>query len=146
MLALLALLDTILAAITVRALRRTGLGRSAALRAGIPLLWPFNALHAAEIVQCRVVDGVPRLAVARDLLGELVFMTTLRPMIYDAVNSGRADAEAGLLHALAETSSLASFLRSPPSGGAGTFCPRCGTSYERGRTECSDCAVELLAG
>lgn len=139
-------LDIALAAITYRALRRTGVDRRAALRCCAALLWPFDAVRAAEILQARVVAGVPRLAVAMDLVGKDQFMKHFRPVIYDMLTDGQPVGEFALIEEMIEPAVLASFVNRPPSERAGAaFCPRCGTSYQRGPLECSDCGVRLLA-
>jgi hypothetical protein len=120
-------------------LRRLGAsGRSAAV-ASVKLLNPFAVQRAAEVVCARIVADVPALAVAYELLGDEEFVRAFRPMLYDALHGGSADAVAILTPLVAE-GHLASLLQTPPPGLAGgAFCPRCESQFARGAGFCSDC-------
>ena len=141
-----------LAIVTAGALRDLGAGWRVAFRVSAPLLSPFSAMRAAEVVTEAALGSVPTLARVAALLGEGEFSGWLRPHAYDAVHS-RADAQsrAAVASAVAALPRdvLAAALAVPAAeageDAVGTYCPRCATGYERAATTCSSCAGVALA-
>jgi hypothetical protein len=137
-------LATLQAMLAYRALRRGGATRRDARRASVRLVWPFDAVRAAEIVQAQVVSGAPRFAVARELLGAQEFLHAFRPFIYDMSLEASRDDETALIREMFSAEMLASVIHEPPRDApASAFCPRCATSYANSASECFDCGVAL---
>jgi hypothetical protein len=135
-------------------LRMSGVPRRAALGKCAPLLSPFTAARAAEIVVAHALDGLSPAAQMGALLDRQRFDAWLRPWAYDEMNGRRAHDKAE-----ARTRGLASSLPAPllarivsevPADGgddsASSYCPRCGSRYYQHVAVCSECSdVPLLA-
>lgn len=133
---------------TLRALREMHVDWRVAARVAAPLLWPFTAPRAAEIVLEHAVAGAPPLAVARQLLGDAGFATWVRPQAYDALAAGTtADGHGSALLTVVGRPALAAIVRTPPTGcGSGEcYCARCGRVYRSGTALCADCGGVSLS-
>jgi hypothetical protein len=134
-------LCAMLATLTCVAMRRAGAVPRDAVRRSLKVLWPFTAPRAGELVQAQVVSGVPPLAALHTLLGETAFVTSVRPLIFDALKGNGT----GALDQLYDRVRLAAFVQHPPPGSeASAFCPRCAHVFRRDVTRCSDCDEPLL--
>jgi hypothetical protein len=119
---------------------RTALKRSA------PLLSPFSAVRAPEVVLGAALDPLHPLARIAVLLGETELRAWLRPYAYDALHgragdpladpSGVATLVSDLPRSVLERASAAS----PPNASAEAYCPRCGRTYRADVETCSECA------
>ncbi|HEY9226505.1 MAG TPA: hypothetical protein VIP11_07665 [Gemmatimonadaceae bacterium] len=128
------------ATVAWRALRRLGDTNAVALRRTLPLLSPFGAPRACEVVQTRILTGLPPLVVAHLLLGEEALLREMRPELYDIARDERST----WLDSMGITERVHAFTAQPAdSAWRGSFCPRCGTSFHDGFAECSGCEIEL---
>lgn len=140
-------LSLVQAVVTWLTLRDAGASRRSALHLAFPLLWPFTALRAPEIVEARVVDGVPRMPLLQALLGQRELLRIIRPKVYDLLAGDVRDAEATALLEMCGRETLAAFIREAPAHSADeAWCPRCATLYRAEVSACSDCSVALSAG
>ena len=113
----------------------------AALGWSFPYLSPFAAPRGAEALLEEAVRDMPPAIVTSALLPADAFRLWVRPIVYDASNSG--DVDRRLLEGL-NLKELRAELAHPPSG-QGLWCPRCGATFVHGDS-CSACGVELVAG
>ena len=126
----------------LRALRKLDLDWRSAMRAAAPLLWPFAAPRAAEIVLEHAAAGAAPLAIARRLLGEAGFAAWVRPRAYDALaTSTTADGLGVALLTLVGRPALAAIVGAAPAscGSGECYCARCGRVYRSGTALCADC-------
>jgi hypothetical protein len=126
---------------TLRALTRLGCGWHDAARTAAPLLWPFSAPHAYEVVLAHAVAGAPPLLVARRLLGVAGFGSWIRPQAYDALRGDVRSSDATTLATLIGPSDLAAIVSSPPAhcGAGECYCRRCARVYRAGTDACAEC-------
>lgn len=127
------------ALVSAAALWRMGVAARPAMRAALPILSPFTAPRAPEIVLSRALEGVAFTDALRALLPADDYAEWLRPVAYDAARGGGA----GLLPA----AEAAAILQRPPSGSfAGdAYCARCGRVYLPTATDCRACeGLELM--
>jgi hypothetical protein len=113
-----------------------------AARLAAPLLWPFGAPRAAEVVLEQAIAGAPPLMVARRLLGAAGFATWIRPQAYDALRGeGSAREFTAALSALVGRPGLATIVQTPPANcEAGEYyCVRCARVYQAGTAICAEC-------
>ena len=129
------------------AFRRIGATRGRALLASAKFCWPFTAPRAAEAVMHRVADGVPPLVLLHELLPTDAFVAFARPLLFDSLVRGERSPDIATLRAHLGESASARIVRQPPAVRDGdAYCPRCGASFYRTATRCSDCAeVDLVA-
>jgi hypothetical protein len=123
-------------------LRKLGHARRQATRIAAPLLSPFAAPRAAEVLLEHAVAGTPMLVLARTLLGVDSFASWIRPQAHDALRSdGTANARADALIALIGRPGLAAIVGRPPArlGVSECYCERCARVYRLGTTTCADC-------
>jgi hypothetical protein len=129
-------------------LRRLGQPWRPATRIAAPLLWPFSAPRAAEVVLEHAIAGAPPLTVARRLLRAAAFASWIRPQAYDALRGDGSTREgvSGLL-TLVGRSVLTAIVQAPPADcepGEG-YCARCARMYRAGTATCAHCqAVTLI--
>ena len=136
-------------------LRMSGLPARAALRKSAPLLSPFTAARAAEIVVARALDGLTPAARMAALLGGQRFAAWLRPWAYDEMNGRRVhdktEASTRGVASSVPAPLLARIVTDVPTDGgddaaASSYCPRCGSRYYQHVAVCSECSeVQLLA-
>ncbi|HJQ19186.1 MAG TPA: hypothetical protein VJ867_02485, partial [Gemmatimonadaceae bacterium] len=123
------------AAVAWIALMRAGAASRRAAGIAVRLLWPFNAQRAAQLVNEQIAAGAPATVAARALLGDEGYLHAMRPAVFDAIaGAGSTD-----LLALYSRAELTSFLDRPIQSDGEPFCPRCGTIYRAGITQCADC-------
>lgn len=123
------------------ALWRMGVPARTAAGDALPLLSPFAAPRAPEVVLARALEGVPFTDLLRALLGAEGYAEWARPVAYDGA---RGRAEAG---ALLPAGEAAAILGRPPTGAlAGdVYCARCGRVYLPAATACRACeGAELV--
>jgi hypothetical protein len=130
-------------------LRMSGVPRRTALRKCGPLLSPFTAARAAEIVTADALDGLSPAAQMGALLDGRRFATWLRPWAFDEVNGrqvhDKAEARARRLASSLPAPLLTRIVTSVPTDGGddsavGSYCPRCGSRYYRHVVLCSECS------
>jgi hypothetical protein len=133
----------------------SGVPRRNALRKCFPLVSPFSAARAAELVVGEALGELPPAAQLAALLDRQAFAAWLRPWAYDEVHARQADGPVAarireMIAALPQ-SVLSGAIATIPSDGYGdtssSYCPRCGHWYFQHVAECSECAdVSLLPG
>jgi hypothetical protein len=116
------------------ALWRMGEPTNVALKDALPILNPFTAPRAPEIVLSRALEGVAFVDAVRSLLPADAFAEWLRPVAYDAAR-GRDGTH------LLPAEEAAAILRHHPSGlfAGDTYCARCGRVYLPTATGCRAC-------
>jgi hypothetical protein len=136
-------------------LRMSGMRGRSAIRMSLPLVSPFSAARAAEVVVGAALDGLSPAAQLATLLSAQRFAAWLRPWAYDEMHArhadGPVDAHARMVIAALPAPVLAGAIANIPSdgndGASSSYCPRCGRRYYRHVAECSECAdVALLPG
>ena len=144
-----------LAATCFVVLRMSGVPRRNAIRKCAPLVSPFGAARAAEVVVIEALEGLSAAAQLAALLDAERFAAWLRPWAYDELHARRAgnaaDARVRNIVAALPPSLLSDAIATIPADGdvesASSYCPRCGHWYYQHVAECSECAnVALLAG
>ncbi|HET7583770.1 MAG TPA: hypothetical protein VFK13_02625 [Gemmatimonadaceae bacterium] len=136
------------ALVAATALRMLGTPPREALRLAAPLLSPFSAPRAVEVVLRRTTVGLSRFAVARHVLGDDAFRSWIRPAAYDFCHSpGDAGATAHEMARAVGHEALRSVVASPPDGvhADECYCPRCGAVYRGDIATCSRCEELPLA-
>jgi hypothetical protein len=125
-------------------LRWLGMKRWDAIRTSLPLLSPFTAPRACELVIAAAVRDLDPLARIAALFGQPRFLYWIRPWAYDVLHgrSGDADTVAELVRALPRPV-LEQAVRVPPSEDA-QYCPRCARTYREDSTTCADCNALAL--
>jgi hypothetical protein len=127
-------------------LRWLGMKRGEAFRASLPLLSPFTAPRACEVVIAAAVRDLDPLVRIAALFGQARFLHWIRPWAYDVLHarSGEADTVTSLVRAMPR-SVLEQVVRVPPAEDAHRYCPRCARSYRDDITICHDCdALSLV--
>src|SRR5688500_6363557 len=131
-------------------LRWLGMTRGASVRATLPLLSPFTAPRACEIVLAAAVRELAPLAQVAAFFGEPRFLQWIRPQAYDVLHdrsdevSGELDSVAALVAALPRPV-LERALTAPRSEERGVrYCPRCARTYREGIPTCYECDALAL--
>ena len=146
------LLTTSAALFTVSALGTLAIPFRQALRMAAPLLSPFTAPRAAELVTTTAVGPLHSLAPVAALLGDERFLAWLRPWAYDELASRPAGPEtedgrvAALVRELPRSlleRAIAPATREAPDDGA-RYCPRCTRTYREAVDRCSNCEDLVL--
>ena len=141
----------VMALLAMLGLRWLGAARSASIRATLPLLSPFTAPRACELVLAAAVRDLDPLAQIAALYGETRFLMWIRPWAYDQLH-GRRDATG------TDSYVIAVLVRTLPrlvleravQGAPGTetgahYCPRCARTYRDDILTCHDCdALSLV--
>lgn len=140
------------ALLTLRSLWSLGLRGAGAWGVVLPLLVPFSASRAPELVIGEALRGVAPLARVAALLGDARFLAWLRPWAFDALH-GRAPRSAPdallagaarlLPRPLLERATRLTTLDDPDDGAR--VCPRCARTYDGGAGSCADCDDVPLA-
>jgi hypothetical protein len=143
--------------ITANALRDACVPCREAARRALPLLSPFSASRAPELLLEAALSGVPPIVALRALLGERAFLEWLRPMAFDALASERGSARpredahvkesllASVPHSLLVAAVAApNRSRSRDDRGAAErelerYCARCGRTFRQTASACTDC-------
>jgi hypothetical protein len=136
---LLALATAVAASCVVR---RLGQPWRRATRIAAPLLWPFSAPRAAEVVLEHAIAGAPPLMVARRLLGAAAFASWIRPQAYDALRGeGSTHEGAAAVLTLVGRPGLAAIVQTPPANCEPdeAYCARCARVYRAGTATCAHC-------
>jgi hypothetical protein len=131
-------------------MRWLGMTRGSSMRATLPLLSPFTAPRASELVVAAALRDLDPLARIAALFGEARFLLWIRPWAYDELH-GRRDARAesetiaSLVHTLPRVV-LERAVQNPPSTErAVRYCPRCARTYRDEISTCHDCdALSLV--
>jgi hypothetical protein len=134
-------------------LRMSGVPGRNALRKCFPLVSPFSAARAAEVVLGDALEGLSPAAQLATLLDQQAFAAWLRPWAYDEVHARRADGPVAArirdMIAGLPAPVLSRVIATVPSDGDGdtssSYCPRCGHWYYQYVADCSECVnVALL--
>lgn len=128
-----------LTAASAIALGRLGIPRRKAVRDAAPLLSPFAAARAAELVMERALVGAGQLAVVEALLPAESFAAWIRPRAYDLARGGVPDPELEALHPRSHWDAAAAAVPAGRAGRDPAYCPRCGAWYRYARATCADC-------
>jgi hypothetical protein len=134
-------LSTVTAIVVACTMRSSGRSWRRAMRIAAPLLYPFSAPRAAELVLGYAVAGTAPLMVARSLLGATAFAAWVRPHAYDAMQGGALTQDPRGLVALIGQSGLAKIVGTPPAlcATGERYCPRCARVYRADTTACPEC-------
>lgn len=131
-------------------LRWLGIARGSAIRAATPLLFPFTAPRACELVIAAALRDLTADARVAALLGEKRFLRWIRPSAYDALHGGlRPEDEASAVGELVRTlprTLIERAVQSPAGSEEGRYCPRCARSYRGDAPGCYDCGGLALEG
>jgi hypothetical protein len=133
--------STAAALVSAVGLWRMGIAPRTAIADALPLLSPFAAPRAPEVVLARALEGVAFTGVLRALLGPEAYAEWARPVAYDGAR-GRADAGA-----LLPAGEAAAVLGRPPAGtlAGDVYCARCGRVYLPAAAACRACeGAELV--
>lgn len=135
------LLSIVTAIVVACAMRSRGRSWRRAMRIAAPLLYPFSAPRAAELVLGHTVAGAAPLMVARSLLGAAAFASWVRPRAYDALQGGALMQDPGGLVASVGQSGLAQIVATPPAhcGTGERYCARCARVYRADIATCPEC-------
>jgi len=133
-------------------LRMSGVSGRNALRKCFPLLSPFSAARAAEVVVGDALEGLSPAARMAALLDPQAFAVWLRPWAYDEVHARQADGPAAarirdMIAALPPLvlSGVIATIPSDDNGDVGSsYCPRCGHWYYQHVAACSECVNVAL--
>jgi hypothetical protein len=126
-------------------LRWLGMKRREVLRTSLPLLSPFTAPRACELVTAAAVRDLDPLARTAAVFGESRFLLWIRPWAYDELHArpGELDTVAALVRSLPRTV-LEQAVRIPPAESAHRYCPRCARTYRDEITTCHECDALAL--
>jgi hypothetical protein len=145
--------SVVMALLAMLGLRWLGVARTASIRATLPLVSPFTAPRACELVLAASVRDLAPLAQIAALFGEGRFLRWIRPAAYDVLHGrsqdiGRESSPATVLVAALPRPVLKRALNDSPSDEVGVrHCPRCARSYREDIATCHDCdALALVAG
>ena len=139
-----------MALLAMLGLRCVGVARAASIRATVPLLSPFTAPRACELVVAASVRDLSPLAQIAALFGAARFLRWIRPAAYDALHGrtdelGREPNSAVALVATLPRAVLEHALNDPPSDEVGVrHCPRCARAYRQDIATCHDCDALAL--
>ena len=141
-----------MALISILGLRRLGMTRRECLQASLPLLSPFTAPRACEIVLAAAMRELPTLAQVAALFGEPRFLHWIRPRAYDALHGRRGDVR-GEFDPVADPVAalprpvLERALSGPSTDEHGArYCPRCARTYRQDIATCHECDALALVG
>ncbi|HEU0014199.1 MAG TPA: hypothetical protein VFQ45_10980 [Longimicrobium sp.] len=134
-------LSVLAACVSLLALRRMGVDGRTAMKTVLPMLSPFTAPQAPEIVLQRVLEAVPFARAVR-VLRPGAFAQWVRPLAYDHLRS--PEPAAGFPLTAGEAAAL---VAAPPADveAGERYCPRCGSVYLPSAAGCRTCAGVALA-
>lgn len=127
------------------ALRWLGMTRRDSIRATLPLLSPFTAPRACEVVVAAALRDLDPLVRVAALFGEARFLHWIRPRAYDQLHGRGVESDA--LAALVPTLPVAVLeqaVETPPAERARRYCPRCARTYREEISTCHDCDALAL--
>ena len=145
------------ATITARALRRLCLSWRDAVRRALPLVSPFGASRAPELLLEAVFADVGAAAALRALLDDRAFLSWLRPAAFDALAQRHADERNArspalmpslvgqLPRSLLQQAIAAPNDRKHSDRQTERYCARCGRTYLRTASSCVDCGDITLS-
>jgi hypothetical protein len=142
-------ISVVMTLLAMLGLRWLGMTRSTSTRATLPLLSPFTAPRACEVVLAAAVRDLAPLAQIAALFGEARFLQWIRPAAYDVLH-GRQDEDRALspvpsLVAALPRPVLERAVRDRPSEqGRARHCPRCARAYREDITMCAECEALAL--
>ena len=131
-------------------LRWLGMTRRASIRATLPLLSPFTAPRACEVVVAAAVRDLHPLARIAALFGDARFLLWIRPWAYDELHARRdargAESEtiAALVRGLPRAVLERAVQNRPSDESGGRYCPRCARMYRDEVATCHDCDALAL--
>jgi hypothetical protein len=134
---------------TALGLRMLGARWGGVARSTLPLLFPFTAPRAPELLIAAALRELHPLAQAAVLLGDQRFLAWIRPWSYDVLyarlaHDGHDDLITTLVHGLPRAL-LERAVRTPPGGDpSAPYCPRCAQSYRDDVRVCHDCEALSL--
>jgi hypothetical protein len=140
-LGVLVLLCVVQAVIVGRKLRAAAPG-SSLLKTALPLLSPFRAPRALEMLREAQFRSLGPLQAARTLLPQPVFEQRIRTLAFDRIADGVKHAE---LDAILTVAQLRAIVHAVPEH-EGPYCQRCGATYVIGTASCSSCEITLVGG
>ena len=119
------------------------------VRATGPLLFPFNAPRAPEILIAAALHGLHPLAQTATLLGDARFLAWIRPWGYDELHARHAgerheEVIASLVHGMPRDLLERAVRTPPPREASAPYCPRCARSYRDDVRVCPDCEALSL--
>lgn len=138
-----------IAVITALGLRSLGARWGDIGRATVPLLFPFTAPRAPEILFAAALRDLHPLAQTATLLGDTRFLTWIRPWSYDELHACRAgegheEVVASLVHGMPRDLLERAVRMPPPREASAPYCPRCAQSYRDDVRVCPDCEALSL--
>ena len=137
-----------IALITALGLRTLGGRWGEVARSTVPLLFPFTAPRAPELLLAAALRELHPLAQAASLLGDQRFLAWIRPWGYDELHSRNSDEHNAVIPALVHELPrplLERAVRAPPPRDASApYCPRCAQSYRDDVSVCPDCEALTL--
>lgn len=135
-----------LAAVAIMELRTLDLRWWPAIRRAAPLLSPFSAPQAAEVLTTAALADIGVMERVAVLLGDTRFFTWIRPAAYDVLHdhvttaSGDTWAPDILVRALPRTVLERALGTRPDALDSDlAYCPRCAGTYREGMTTCTEC-------
>ena len=137
-----------IALVTTLGLRTLGVRWRDIARSTVPLLFPFTAPRAPELLIAAALRELHPLAQTATLLGDARFLAWIRPWGYDELYARAQDQHhetiPALVHELPRPL-LERAVRTPPSRDASApYCPRCAQSYRDDVRVCPDCEALSL--
>lgn len=132
--------STVVALCAAMWLRRIAGGWKPAFTTAAPLLSPFAATRAAELLLQTTVNGLPAPAALRALVPRDDFERWFRVHAYDTLAEGSSALDRGT------SGRLEAMIAVVPAdcGDGDRFCPRCAAVFRPHVEECSDCASVVL--
>ena len=105
---------------------------------------PFTSGRVVEGVYEAALAGASPAQALRALAHDATFAHWARKRAYDVVRRSAVDAD---LTSAADNATLSAIIASPPPAfdlSAGSFCPRCGSTWLIEQGSCPDCGVALV--
>jgi hypothetical protein len=121
---------------------RAAVPGSSLLKTMLPLLSPFRAPRALEMLREAQFRSLGPLQAARTLLPQAVFEHLIRAMAFDRITAGARHPE---LDACLSAAELRRIVNTVPEHD-GPYCQRCGATYVIGAATCSSCEITLVGG
>jgi hypothetical protein len=109
------------------------------MRTMLPMLSPFRAPRALEMLREAQLQALGPMRVARVLMSQTGFEKRIRTLAFDRVSHGTKHAE---LDAFLTTADAARIIKTAPEH-EGPYCARCAATYVHGTTRCVNCSITL---